>query len=335
MKARYVHVLLTVLAAAVCIGAAEMDEPLARVNGTAVTRADLRQFMRVSLVERSARPAAPEQFAAWEELEKRRKAQALRALVDRRLLVDAARGAYLTSEEVEATVEEYAAQELRKFEDRVGSRLKARRMLFEMGLTAREFKQMQRDNLLVSRLLMDKVYDTVHVTPDELRAYYREHPDEFRHPHRLRYRQILFTVLEEDGIPMVRRRAERVLARIGNGADFAEMADEHSDDAESYPGGLHQVVIPEEHPEWRPPAVEGLDPGETSGVRRVPGGMAIVRLESVEPARNLSFEEAQRQVRERLLAEKRHEARERYLQELREQGAVDYIPAAAREPGIE
>jgi parvulin-like peptidyl-prolyl isomerase len=335
MKARSLAATLVAAAALLCMGAAQRETPLARVNGKAVTRDDLRQFMRLNMMADAGRPAAPEQLAAWEEMEKQRKAQALQALVDRRLLVDAAREAYLTGEEAEATVREYAAQELRKFEDRVGSRLQARQMLLEMGLTAEEFKQMQGENLLVSRLLMDKVYDKIQVTPDEMRQYYRENREEFRHPHRLRYRQILFTVVDEDRIPAVRRRAEEVRARIREGADFSEMADEYSDDAERYPGGLHTVTIPEGHPGWRPPAVEGLQPGETSRVRRVPGGLAIVRLESVEPARDLSFEEAQRQVRQQLMARKQEAARERYLRELRESGGVEYTAAAAQELGME
>jgi parvulin-like peptidyl-prolyl isomerase len=205
-----------------------------------------------------------------------------------------------------------------------------RKVLHDRGLTLQQFKELQTQTLLVARLLWREVYSEIKVSPAELRQYYDENVEEFRQPAKVRYRQILLPVVDEADAEASRQRAERVMGELEQGAEFAELADRWSADSEGYPGGLHEVQVPEDAPDWRPQAVAELEEGETSGVRRVTGGFAITRLEHVVPARVLSFEEAQPQIRAALIRRKRAEAEEAYVERLRSKALIERYPAAER-----
>jgi len=264
----------------------------------------------------------------YERLETEMKKRALRALVRRRVLLDAAREQYVMDEQYEVVLDAFAEEQLRKFEARIGSRLKARVKLSEMGLTAAQYRKLQVDNALVSQLLWEKVYSDISIAPAEVRQYYVAHRDEFQVPAVLAYRQILFAVVEPADVPQMQTRAAAVLREIEGGAGFALMADRYSADRDAYPGGLHEVKLPEDNLDWRPQAVEGLEVGQISAVRQVTGGYAIVKFERLTSGRVLTFTEAQARIEQDLLARRRMDAEEAYAERLEGKALVDYYPAA-------
>jgi tetratricopeptide (TPR) repeat protein len=72
--------------------------------------------------------------------------------------------------------------------------------------------------------------------------------------------------------------AERLLNQLRHGADFAVLARETSVDATAVDGGYLGKVDPASlRPELRE-ALKGLQPGQTTGVVRIPSGYAIVRV---------------------------------------------------------
>ena len=226
-------------------------------------------------------------------------------------------------------MEVLAERQFERLSERVGSRMRLQHMLSEQGLTVAEFKLRRAEDLLVNRLLIDEVYDRVHVTPGEIRAYYGEHRDEFRLPRKIVYRQIFLPVVSREREASGRELAEDLRRKILAGEDFAELADEYSADAERYPGGLHEVSVPEEQGDWLPPAVQGLEPGQVSEVREVSGGFAIVRLEEISPAHVQPFRQVQSAIRERLLEEAKMAAYDNYVKRLREQAVIIEYPAAS------
>lgn len=304
-------------------------EPLVRVEGHVITTTELDRYVKaVDNARLRALAAVPMSAVEREEWDLQRKGEALREMVRLRLLYELAVREYLGSDEARRNLENRAEEELRKFEQRVGSRPQAMQLLAELGLTADEFKEMQKLNLMAATLLWDKALSRVNVSPAEARAYYEQNVGRFRVPRKVTFRQVFFAVADSAEGEAQRRQAEQVLAQVKAGADFAALADRHSADARSYPGGLHEVAVPEEAGEWTPPAVTGLAPGETSDVRPVAGGYAIARLEVVEPARQAAFEEVQAQVRAALLEQRRAEAEAAFLAEVKRTARVDYFPAA-------
>jgi hypothetical protein len=324
------------LAAAVLLLAAparadERDqEPLVWVGDRAVTRADLALFLQLSAASAAGEVPADTAHARYEMPPPLEQREALEQLVHTRLLLAKAREKYVTSEQVEAVLERAAGAELRHFELRVGSPLKARLLLRDLGLTVEQYKKLRViEPMLIAQLLEDEVYAQVEVAPAEVRAHYDQNRESMRRPASVRYRQVLLLALSPDELRAAHTRACSILEAVRTGADFAEMADRHSADRASYPGGLHEVLVPDDQPDWRPAAVQGLEPGSAAEVRRVAGGVAVVSLEAVQPARMLTFEEAQPLIREELLQVRRAAARAAYVELLRSETVVRYEPAGA------
>ncbi len=328
------------LAAAVLLLAAparadERDqEPLVWVGDRAVTRADLALFMRLNTAPAPGDVPADTAHAQYDPGPPIEQREALDQLVQARLLLAKAREKYVTSEQVEAVLERAADAELRRFELRVGSPLKARLLLRDLGLTVEQYKELQViEPMLIAQLLQDEVYARVEVAPAEVRAHYDRNRESMRSPASVRYRQVLLLALSPDELEDAHVEAGSILEAVRSGADLAEMADRHSADRASYPGGLHEVLIPDDQPDWRPAAVQGLEPGSDAEVRRVAGGVAVVSLEAVRPARTLTFEEAQPLIREELLHARSAAARAAYVEQLRSEAAIRYEPAGAEIKG--
>ncbi|MHC4593208.1 MAG: peptidylprolyl isomerase [Planctomycetota bacterium] len=200
----------------------------------------------------------------------------------------------------------------------------------DLGLSVEDYKELQRQNILGAKLLWDEVHARVHVAPAEARAYYDDNRGEFSIPRTVVYRQILFAVADEEEESAQRERAGSVLEELRGGADFAEMAGQHSADCEEHAGGLHEVPIPEDCAGWTPPAVQGLAPGQVSDVRTVAGGFAIVKLEEVRPPRVPPFEEVQGVIKATLIERKRADAQAAFIEELKQKAQIEYYPAGRR-----
>lgn len=117
----------------------------------------------------------------------------------------------------------------------------------------------------------------------ELEKYYRRHLDRFEIPEQVKASHILFRV-PQNASPEVREQkrqaAEKVLAEVRAGKDFAALARAHSDDTASaskggdlgfFPQGT--MVAPFEQ------AAFALKPGEVSGIVETPFGFHIIKSE--------------------------------------------------------
>lgn len=120
-------------------------------------------------------------------------------------------------------------------------------------------------------------------------------------PEGIRVAHILFRISQDDenSIPEAKAKAEGILEKLKAGADFAELAKEHSMDGAASKGG--------ELPGWRDrgtlvPAFEKvayeLKPGEMSGLVRSQFGYHIIKLIEHRPAAQQSFAE----VKDKLVA---------------------------------
>jgi hypothetical protein len=322
--------LLAALALGTALAGMPDKEPLASVNGQTITAGDLKHYM--ALQPDQLRPPAGSPITQ-QELAATLARRALDALVERQLLLAPARQDFGESESAKTSLDAYAERQVRQLEDRAGSRMRARQILSEQGLTVEQYKQFQIDSALIGRFLWSKILSRVTVRPTELREYYEAHRDEFREPRTLVYRQILFTVADPQQAAARRAQAERVLQQLKDGADFAQMAERYSADSASYPGGLHQVGLPAGQADWRPAILQGLGVGQISNVRQVDQSLSIARFEGIVEPHVISFADAQNAISQELLARKRTDAQTAYVADLKNKARIQYL-AGAEEMGL-
>lgn len=143
----------------------------------------------------------------------------------------------------------------------------------------------------------------VAVNDEAVQRYYQEHADVYSVPEQRRARHILFRVAEDEAAESragKKAAAEKVLAQIKSGADFAALAKQFSEDSSKGKGGdlgffgRGQMVAPFED------AVFSLQAGAVSGVIETPFGYHIVKLEEIRPAASRSLAEVGGSIRKEL-----------------------------------
>jgi peptidyl-prolyl cis-trans isomerase C len=148
-------------------------------------------------------------------------------------------------------------------------------------------------------------------SPAEVEAWYRRHRQELARPERVRLRQIL----TED-----RAAAERAIAEIEAGADFAEVARRLSREPGAPSGGYQGELSREDLPPAFADVIFGLEPGEVSPVVPADYGFHVFQVVARAPAEVVPLEQARgeilarlrRERADRLLARLVSEARGRY-----------------------
>lgn len=125
-----------------------------------------------------------------------------------------------------------------------------------------------------------------------VRAFYDANPELFTEPAKLKLAVILLRVGPGEGNAAwqaARDEAEAILARLRDGADFAELAEIHSADGSADAGGdlgyVHEGMLA---PEIEAAARE-LAPGELAEPVTVLEGVAVVRLEGRQDERLRDF----------------------------------------------
>lgn len=170
-----------------------------------------------------------------------------------------------------------------------------------------EFREELRREMTIDRAAAMELADRIQISESALVHYYEEHRERYDQPERVQIRQIV--VPEEE-------KAVKLLAELRKGADFAELATQHSIAPESREGGLLPPFAAGEMPEEFDRAFK-LRPGQLSEVIASPFGFHIflleARLDAIEP----TLDDVRGSVRAELERERLAELRRDWLRELR------------------
>lgn len=143
------------------------------------------------------------------------------------------------------------------------------------------------DRIKVNYLHFDpqQIKEEVSPTEEEIRQYYDAHEGEFNKGKEIHARHILFRVdqdAEEEAVNQAKAKAEELLQQLKEGADFAELAKEHSEDPGSGKEGgdlgffNKGMMIPEFEQ-----AAFALAPGEISDPVRTSFGFHLIKVEEI------------------------------------------------------
>jgi peptidyl-prolyl cis-trans isomerase D len=171
-----------------------------------------------------------------------------------------------------------------------------------------EYMLPEKVDLEYLELKRDRAAGAVEVSEEALRQYYEQIKEErYLAPEQRRARHILITASDGLDDAAAEKLAADLVAKIQGGADFAQLAKQHSKDPGSAAQGgdlgwaeRGMFVGPFEE------ALFAMSPGEVRGPVKTPFGYHIIKLEEVEAGHVRSFEE----VRAELEAEYRKERSE-------------------------
>lgn len=181
-------------------------------------------------------------------------------------------------------------QTLQSYEQRYANseQWKKNRAQLLPGLTAR----LEEENLLSQ--LEKATRANVKADAKDAKAYFLKHPEKFTEPEKLRVSAILLKVdpsSPKETWIKADEEAKALIKRLRGGADFAELARQHSADPSAKQGGdmgyLHAGMLPDGTQE----VLVKLKPGELTDTVRLLEGIAVFRMVDRKPAEAHGFEE--------------------------------------------
>ena len=138
------------------------------------------------------------------------------------------------------------------------------------------------------------------VTPQQVETYYNTNLPQYSTPEQVRASHILFNSEGADEVALL-AKAESVLAEARAGADFADLAEQYSDDtgSASLGGDLNYFGRGQMVPAFETAAF-GLMPGEISGLVQSDFGLHIIKVVDKQEAFNRPLDEVRDQIADQL-----------------------------------
>jgi len=279
----------------------------AMVNGRAITYAELEKQYQSQF-------ATPGERQSDDQAEIQ-KLEVLRTLIDGEIMLQRAekQGLMATDADVEAKYNElkapYTQEEFQK-------QLNARKM------TAEDLKAQLRRDLSVAKLFNKEITSQINITDKDITDFYAANKASFNLAEpQIHLAQILVTPSPDPNVrnlkndkaqddEQARKKIDNIYARLRQGEDFAQLAQNYSEHPDSSQNGgdlgfIAESALERANVDLRK-AVMALRPGEITPVQRTAEGYRILKLITREPAgqRDLTDPKVQQTIRETLINRK-------------------------------
>lgn len=187
-----------------------------------------------------------------------------------------------------------------------------------LGSSLRSFRSHWAREQLMTHLVRQKLRIDEDISHATLLEYYRSHMDQFRHPARARWEELMVRFDRMPSADAARVAIAEMGNRVVHGASFAAVARESSHGFSAADGGVFDWTSPgslvnREIEE----AIFSIPVDYLSDVIETKSGLHIVRVTERKEASTDSFRDAQPAMREKILEQRRDEALKEHLAGLR------------------
>lgn len=197
--------------------------------------------------------------------------------------------------------------------------------LKEQGVTEKDLKRDIGKNLIIRRLLDEKVTALVKVSEAEAKKYYDEHTKDFDRPEMVKARHIILLVdkgADEAKKAEVKKKMEGIQAELQGGAKFEDLAKKYSQDGSAENGGdlgfFPKAAMVKEFED----VVWNMKPGEVSGIVTTPFGLHLIKFEERKPAGSISFAEMKSDLIRGLESQMKNDAVKKYIEDLKAKAKI-------------
>ena len=312
------------------------SKTVAEVNGEKITKSQLdKRVKKIKMALESQGAFGKDSSEMLKVLEQ----QTLDDMITQSLILQAAKkeGVYPAKSEVDKQLEEIKV--------RFGGESKFNEELKKYQLESQDIV----DNMYYESAysaLYEKITANVKVTDDDIKKWYDNNKASYKEPTKIKARSILIKFDDPTQPPSAmgqpaekvnrtendaKKTAEDIIKQLNSGKDFAVLAKEKSEDESSKnDGGLIKdpqgsspyakgALMPAEFDQ----AALALKPGKiTTAPVKTSGGFYVIKLESVTPEKQLSFEEAKEKIRQDLPIRQKQDKFTQYMSDLRNSAKV-------------
>ncbi len=307
-------------------GLVEVNRIAATVNARPITAKEVGVMLGPEIARLMAE--FPRRGPEFERQVKESRDQILQELIDRELIMSEFRKRQLKGAKLPDQV---AAKEIKRQIQEMynGDNAKFREELAKARMGMARYREMTREKMIVQAMRQEKFKDAPPPLPGEVRAEYEEAKDSLRDTSKdeLDYRKIFLPRVDASN-PLATPETQLALAeslaeQLKEGADFAELAKQHSADAFAEDGGLQKDVSrPDLSPEFAAILFES-EPGTIIGPLEDPAGFTIARVESIKKGPAPPLSEVRDLIEQRVRVKKTSTRYEEWIEGLRKKALID------------
>jgi peptidyl-prolyl cis-trans isomerase SurA len=315
-----------------------VEEIVARVNNRVITIGDLRKAqsdMRDSIKQSCNGCSESEIETQYADQSK----DLLRDLIDQALLVDRAKDLNIKVDtELVKRLDEVRLQ------NNLPSMDALQKAVESQGMDWEDYKSDLQDRLYTQDVIRQEVGSRIIVDHAEVQKYYDDHKSEFNRPEQVSLEEIFFGTEDKtpEQIVAARKKAEDVLKRVQEGADFNEMAKRYSDGTTAKDGGDLGTFERGQLSKQIDDLVFKMNHGQLTDIIQTDKGLEIIKVEQHFDAGLQPLTKVEAEITNKLYSQQMVPTLRQYLAELREEsylvvkpGYVDTAAIAANTESIE
>jgi peptidyl-prolyl cis-trans isomerase C len=250
----------------------------------------------------------------------------------RRRVLDSLIGQELLWQEAEAKHLVVSQDRVDEALERMRGQFQSERMFLskieEGGFNEKTFAEDLERRLSVQRLIAEDIAAGLSVSDGEVHEFYEANRVRFTHPPAVRARHILIEVspkADQEAQAAARGKIEGILAEAHAGADFAELARQHSEGPSASKGGDLGFFAKDQMVKPFASAAFALEPGQISEPVRTRFGYHIIKLEERRDGGQIPKAQASGRIRAHLLGIKRDQAMQTRVRRLREAAVIEIL----------
>jgi parvulin-like peptidyl-prolyl isomerase len=294
-----------------------VEEIVARVNGQIILKSELEKELAQLLDEIKQDGATGAQIT---ELFEKMSKDTLRNLIDVSLLTQIAK---------EQDVDCQGPVAKRLDEIRIKQKLKSmdelEQAIKEQGVSLEEVKESMCRQFLTQEVINREVAGRMVITNQEMKTFYEEHRGDFTREKGIELGEIGI-LLRNGTAAEQRKKIEDIHQKLKEGGDFGDLAARFSDTPSAQKGGDVGYIFEKDMPDLAPDlsaALSKLKKGEISDILVRPEGFIILKVLDKHEGGALSFELAQNEIYQQIIAKRLPGKVRDYLDKQRLDGYVD------------
>jgi len=310
-----------------------VEEIIARVNSSIISRSDLRRSEEQLAAEQSkADPNVPPESQPLQK-------DLLRDLIDTQLLSQKAEELGISADtDVIKRLDELRKQMHAESMEDLEKAAQAQGVSFE------EFKQNLKNSIVTQRVIQQEVGAHISVTQQEIQAFYDLHKAELQRPEQVRLSEILIPTqpappvktasgqaalpepTSDELVAQAKAKADAIYAQLVKGAKFGDLAKQNSGGPTAAQGGDLEYFKRGTLSKQLEDQVFALKADQFTEPIRTNQGWVILKVTEHQSEGVPTLKEIEPQIQERLYMTKMQPALREYLTKLRENAFIDIKP---------
>jgi len=312
-----------------------VEEIIARVNNSIITRADVRKARQELYGEAQQQPNQ----AQAEQQAKDHEKDILRDLIDQQLLLSKAQELGISAD----TDLVKKLDDLRK-QMHADSMEDLEKAAESQGISFEDFKQNLKNNIITQKVISQEVGGHITVSNAEIQQYYDQHKAEMERPEQVRLSEILISTQTtpevknakgENALPgapspevveQAKAKADQVYEMLKKGGNFDDLAKKYSNGPTSSVGGDLEYFKRGTMSKELESKVFDMPAGQYTEPIRTNQGFVILKVTEHQSAGVPPLKEVENQINEQIYVTKMQPALRDYLTKLREEAYIDIKP---------